>query len=115
MCATRQTCWRSPPAEGMLRFSDAWAAHLQRPQKRGVEVQRQERVDDLDGVLLEDQARVEVRRVSRDLRQQAHSVHAALLPLSAATSHSWVNTSVATPLNPHQYCAAFQIASLLKT
>ncbi len=43
-------------------------AHLQRAQQRRVEVQRQQSVDDLHGILLEDEAAVEVRRYGLHLR-----------------------------------------------
>lgn len=42
-------------------------AHLQRPQQCAVEVQRQQSVDDLHGVLLEDEAGVQIADISGHL------------------------------------------------
>ena len=50
----------------MQKAWPAVRAHLQRAQQRGVEVEREEGVDDLDGVLLEDEPGVKVGGVGRD-------------------------------------------------
>ena len=60
--------------------STAACTRLQRPQQRAVEVQRQQRVNDLHRVLLKDEARVKVGCVRCPLRAPTHN------PISEALS-----------------------------
>lgn len=66
--------------------------HLQSAQQRGVEVQRQQRVDDLHWVLLEDQARVEVCRHCLHLQRQRDK-HASAICIYKSSQYIPAGTS----------------------
>jgi len=65
---TRQRCMESRPQPRSACFAGAPGPRLQRAQQRAVQVQRQQRVNDLHRVLLKDEARVKVGHVGGHLR-----------------------------------------------